>query len=167
MTEHQHPRMKEDAEAERLHAAPKKISDDIFRARKEVEEHDANMGDRNVRRDTAKDIRWMRWGVVILAAIVPPFFLFRLYGKLDKVIELVKTAIMQQNEWAVDALMTPMTVLIFGTFSSFIIIYSFLLVGLFRSVSQSSSEKKSESDILSAIRSILAAVAKKLGSGDS
>ena len=94
MTEHQHPRMKEDAEAERLHAAPKKISDDIFRARKEVEEHDANMGDRNVRRDTAKDIRWMRWGVVILAAN-PAFFQFRLTANWHKV--LVKTAIMQQK----------------------------------------------------------------------
>ena len=140
-------RMEEEGEAEQRNA--KRSDDDISLLKKEMEEHDANMEDRNVRRDTAKDFRWMRRWVVISAIAhlcLLPVILFL----------MVSVASWMMGVATIEAIKTPLTVLIIGTFVSTTTIYCAMLYGLFRS----ESDKKESwahihpfvSDLLKALR---------------
>lgn len=110
--------------------------------------------------DIVGDIRRMRWAIVLVAMATPLVLLFlllaRIYSGLPALIagnKEVADAIMNLAQKAEDVgmLAAPLTALIIGTFASFIIVYTALLIGAFRGIAESSREKEPAQDIPSAV----------------
>lgn len=106
----------------------------------------------------AWDIRLIRWVVVPVAVVTPIlllwFLLSQIYSGLPMLINSKMEALMAvdkalQKAEMVSALSAPLTALIIGTFASFVIVYTALLVGIFRS--GVFREKESTSDISPAV----------------
>lgn len=101
----------------------------------------------------AKDIRRMRRIIVFVAAAVPlvllGILLIPVYSGLPILINEKAEALkavegLAQKADAISALTTPLTALIIGTFASFIIVYSALLVGIFRSTPEERDDKQGQ-----------------------
>ena len=118
--------------------------------------------ERELRHEIAKkDVRSMRRWIVVVGAIVPFVMLVLLLGHVYwywPMFDVTKAS--TDTSFSV-----PMTALIIGTFASFIVVYSTMLVGVFRSASDSSREKQSESDIYSIVSKAVQS-AMKGGSGN-
>ena len=116
-----------------------------------------------------RDIRIMRIVVVIVAMAVPLCLLWlllsRIYYYLPWLIYGKTEALTENAAMISNALTAPMTALIIGTFASFIVVYSALLFGVLKGVSDSSREKQSESDIQSIAAKVVQS-AMKGGSGN-
>lgn len=80
---------------------------------------------------SAEGILWIRWGIVIIAATTPLVLLGLLYWRM----------------YCGDSVPAEVTI---GTFASFIVVYTALIVGTFRGISGASREKESASGISSA-----------------
>lgn len=129
MTESKHPLVGEEGKEkakEQSHSASENVSDDVFRSRKEAEEHDADIADRHVRRDTENDFRRMRQLAVASAIILPLVLPMLLSALMALVGGFMDVAV-------VEAMITPLTALVIGGYATATAIYSALLFGLFRS----------------------------------
>lgn len=154
MTEHKHSLVVDDADETGQRDSGQEKAAGVFRVTKEVEEHDAAMEGRKIRRRTEEDVRRMRrWAVGFVMSFAVVIFVamhaqMSYYWRLlnsskDKLAadgasvafaEAMANVVAELAKIA-EIMATPMTALITGAYISITAICVALLYGLFKSTS--------------------------------
>lgn len=113
-------------------------------------------------RDIIEQTRWMRIGIVVAAAITPLIMLALLLWHVYRCWPIWHAS---EGGAMAMSLSAPMTALIVGTFASFILIYSALVIGIFsQSKAADSTLRKQDMKML---HGVIADAIKKATSNDS